>query len=321
MKKKYYILLSLLFIFIFLFFYFFIGIKSDKPGFAFNKQHNAIWISHKWVGENMSELEIEKLVSNFEKYEFDTIFVHSGPLDGMGNVNKDLYPYAKQFITYAKSLNPDIEYQAWLGQIRSKIDLESPSVRENIAKLSKHLVSDIGFDGIHFDIEPVWDEDYAFIKTLEETRKSIPNAKISVALAEFIPKLLISLTKNSKNWKNYNSQVNYTNVSLYADQIVDMVYDTGINSEFWYKLLVREQTIWLSNILEGKELFIAIPSYEDNLRASNPDIENIENGLKGVRDGLNNIRSNVETFSGIAVYSYWETDNAEWNTYINNWVK
>ena len=83
----------------------------------------------------------------------------------------------------AKTFNEDIQYQSWLGQIRSKIDLSNQNVRDNITKLSMLLTQIIGFDGIHYDIEPVWDGDLDFIKLLEETEKKLTDEKlISVAL-------------------------------------------------------------------------------------------------------------------------------------------
>lgn len=301
---------------------FFIGISSNQSGSYFNKGHNAIWIGHAWVGEEKSYNEIKDLVDTLEKHEIDTVFVHTGPLNYDGNVDPEIYKYAISFLDQAKKLNNNIEYQSWLGQIRRKINLSDKDVRINVAKLSLMLTQMIGFDGIHFDIEPVWDDDLDFIELLKDTREIMPdNKKISVALAEFIPKSVIHFTEAIHKFENYNSEVNYLNVAEYADQIVVMAYDTGLDSDWLYKSLLEEQTIWLTDLTQDAEIFIGIPAYEDQKESFNPNVENIFNALHGVINGLNNIRSDKDNFAGIAIYPYWEMDVHEWQDFYDIWIK
>lgn len=180
----------------------------------------------------------------------------------------------------------------------------------------------VGFDGIHFDIEPVGDSDLDFINLLKETRETLPQGKIiSVALAEFIPNSLIWLLTDFHGFENYNTQVNYSNVAKYSDQIVVMAYDTGIKHGWLYRWLVREQTTWLSALLDGKELFVAIPAYDQQKEDFDPAVENVENGVRGIIAGLNNMRSDEENFAGVAIYPYWEIDANEWKIYEDLWLK
>ncbi len=304
---------------LFLTYYLTIGFSLGRHGSFYNSGHNAVWLGHEWVGEFKSEAEIRELVERLEWAGMDTIFVHSGPLDENGLVSADLYPYAKRFLRIAKAIEPKIEYQAWLGQIRSKIRLEEVEVRENVAASALMMVEEVGFDGIHYDVEPIWDEDMEFIDVLRLTREALPEAKISVAMAEFIPKLLIRLTDDKKEWQNYNSEVNYENVAKYADQIAVMVYDTRVKTDWLYRLLMREQVIWLSDLLEGKELFVGVPAYEDETRDSDPNVENLENALRGLTDGLNNWRSDRDNFAGVAIYAFWEISDDEWEVYDKYW--
>lgn len=304
-----------LFIWIFVF-----GISANRAGYFFNKGHNAIWIGHEWVGEAKNSSEIIKLVNDLKTHDIDTVFVHAGPLKGDGSIDPDTYKYAIQFVEEVKKIDKNIQYQAWLGQIRSKIDLADSEVRHNIAKQAMILGQLVGFDGIHFDIEPIWDEDKDFIKVLAETREILPQEKkISVAMADFIPSSLIWLLEKIYTFENYNTEVNYENVAKYADQIVVMTYDAGASSEWLYKWRVQEQTIWLTNLLRGKEVFIGIPAYEGELLDER--IENLENGLLGVIKGLNNFRSDEENFAGVAIYPYWEIDEKEWKVYKELWMK
>lgn len=315
---------------------FVVGFSSNQPGSFFNKSHNAIWIGHEWVGESKTDQEIQELVNNFKKYEIDTVFVHVGPINQNGGVDPETYKFSLNFVDKAKIFDEDIEYQAWLGQIRRKIDLSNDVIRHNISNLCIILAEIVDFDGIHFDIEPVWDGDRDFIKLLAEVREDLGDEKkISVALAEFIPQSILWLIEHFYTFENYNSEVNYLNVAAYADQIVTMVYDLDIGSSWLYRWIVSEQTIRITDLIgdntkggTGKEVFIAIPAYDENKEldaiADNAEmdaVENIENGLRGIVKGLNNFRSNENSFAGVAIYSYWEVDEEEWEIYENLWLK
>ncbi len=304
-----------------LFWYFIMGIYMSQNGSYFNKGHNAIWISHEWVGEYKSNVDISNLVNTLRKYQIDTVFVHTGPIQADGRIDPKTYNYAVDFLRKAQVLDKNIKYQAWLGQIRSKINLSDEVVRHEITKQTMILSQLVGFDGIHFDIEPVWDNDTDFIKLLKETRETLPiDKKISVALAEFIPNSAIWMVENFHKFENYNTQVNYSNVAKYADQIVAMAYDTSIKSPWLYKWLVKEQTIWLTRLLKGKEVFIGIPAYDEASQSFDPRVENMENGLRGIIAGLNNTRSKEGNFAGVAIYPYWEIDGKEWKTYEDLWM-
>ncbi len=300
----------------------FIGFNSDQSGIHFDKGKNALWLGHEWVGDYKSDAELKELAVSLKKNNIGTLFVHSGPLKEDGSIDPTTYKYSINFVDKMRKFAPEIQLQAWIGQLRGKIDLKEELVRKNIAQQAKFLTQLVEFDGIHFDIEPVWDGDSAFIDTLEKTRNSIPQDKvISVALAEFIPQSVVISTKPFHEFKNYNTEKNYKNVGAHADQIVAMVYDTGIKTPWIYRWLVKEQTIWISNLYDDKEVFVGIPAYDEETEAFDPKVENLENGLKGVISGLNNSRSNEDVFGGVAIYPEWEMSDEEWQTYQNLWLK
>lgn len=317
--------LSVSVVVLFLIWYYIIGISTNHKGSFFNKGHNAVWIGHEWVGQYKSNEEVAGLVENLRKHKIDTVFVHTGPIREDGTIDPVTFTYAVNFLEKARATDGGIHYQAWLGQIRNKINLDEGGIRAEIAKQSVVLTKVVGFDGIHFDIEPVWDEDEAFISLLKETREVLPEAKkISVALAEFIPSSFVWLVKNFRELENYNTQINYRNVAKYADQVVAMAYDTSIKKPWFYRWLVQEQTIWLTDLLDGREVFIGIPAYDkvtENFDPQVENVENVENGLRGIVAGLNNIRSEKDNFAGVAIYPYWEIEEEEWRTFENLWLK
>ncbi len=300
---------------------FVVGISAGRKGSFYNKGHNAIWIGHEWVKEEKSLQEVQSLVRDFKTYQIDTVFVHTGPIGPDGKIEPEVFEQAVNFLTNARKFDENIKYQAWLGQIRSKLNLDDPEIRKNTANLCT-IMSMTGYDGVHFDIEPVSDDDIAFIELLKECREAYPqDFTISVALAEFIPQSFLWFTADVLNLENVNSEINYENVAQYADQLIVMTYDTGIKKEWKYKWLIKEEIIRLTTLLPDKEVFIGIPSYEDDKVGFDPDVENVRTGVSGIIMGLNDIRSNKESFAGIAIYPYWEMDGSEWYTFENLWLK
>jgi len=303
--------------------FFSIGFHSNQPGSYFDKGQNAVWLESTWVKEKKSLEEIESLVKTLNENKIGTVFVHSGPFNKDGSLDNENYLALTSFLEKIRSFDENIKYQAWLGQIRGKIDLEDEEVRHEIAKQAMTLTEIVGFDGIHFDIEPVWDEDLSFVETLRETREKISaNKEISVALAEFIPRSVLWTLGKFREFPNHNSEVIYRNVAEYADQIVVMVYDTDIDSPRLYRWLIAEQTVWLSRVMdEDTNLLVGIPAYEEVKEGFNPIAENVETSLTGVLRGLNNIRTKDKKVDGIAIYRFNEMSDDEWSDYANIWLK
>jgi len=332
---------------------FFVGLKADRGGAFYNKGHNAIWVAHEWAQEAKTDREIQNLVILLTAHDINTIYLHVGPLRPDGKIDPNTYEATLNFVEKVKYQRADMKILAWMGQVRNKLDLADESVRRNILNMCMIFTKMIGMDGVHYDIEPVWDEDEDFIKLLGETREVLDTGTgvvygdggagssagtgdsgdsgadsgqkiLSVALAEFIPNSFVWWTENVAKFQNYNTEKNYLNVAAYADQIVDMVYDTGIDRDFLYKWFVKEQVVWVSDLMDedgarGTDLLIGVPVYDEAKMGFNPEVENIGNALLGVINGLNDIRASHENFTGIAIYPEWEMDEKEWEIYDGLW--
>ncbi|MBT3864916.1 hypothetical protein HOE67_04205 [Candidatus Peregrinibacteria bacterium] len=317
------VLVILLMVWVFVF-----GVKAGKLGAFYNQDHNAIWIGHDWAESEKSDAEIFGLVDKLSRHDIDTIYIHSGPLNSEGGIAPAKYAATVNFVEKVKFARSDMKVLAWLGQLRHKINLGNPDIRRAIVSTCLIFTEMVGMDGVHYDIEPVWDEDEDFIKLLAETREVFDSRLdndgrkriLSVALAEFIPDSFIWLTNEVTGFENYNTEVNYLNVAKESDQIVDMVYDTGIDYDYLYKWFVKEQVIWVTSLLggasdedvAGTEFFVGVPSYDEGGEGFDPDVENVGNAMTGIINGLNDIRSEEDFFTGIALYAEWETDDAEW---------
>ena len=306
---------------LFLGIFYFVGVPRFWQKFEYNKNDNAVWAGHEWIGERKTFDQIKEFVENLQKHGISNVFLHVGPILENGKIEQKSYIYSSYFLRQAKRINKDIKYQAWLGQVRGKLDLSDENILKNTANQCRIFGEFIGFDGIHFDIEPVSDDDKDFINLLKECRENMSQEKVlSVALPDIIPNSFLWYTDKIFKFNNVNSEVNYKNVAKYADQIVVMLYDTKLNSQWFYKKFVSEEVTRITSLFENKKIFFGIPAYEKGHLGFDPSVENVKNGILGVIMGLDNLRSNLDSFAGISIYPYWEISDEEWQTFDELWL-
>lgn len=296
-----------------------VGPADSHEGAFYNKGKNAVWLQHSWIDTEYSWETISQLLNSLEKYGITYAYLHSGPVEKNGKVPEYRYVYAKQFMSRAKAVNPNIKIYAWLGQKREKIDLNDAVVRLEIVKMAKFFMDDVGFDGVHYDFEAINGYDQGFIDLVEETAAAVGKENVSVALEEYIPDYILWGLSFFDEVKDSVSEDLVMRISDDVDQFVFMSYDTGVDDPEWYRWLVKQEIVAVTRLLPDHRVLVGIPSYDEGFSNFNAEAENIESALKGVIDGLNNRRSVREAFEGVAVYSYWETDSEEWRTYDLLW--
>lgn len=306
--------------------FFIVGWHNDPKGQSFSSGRNAIWLDHQWVDTPYSEETLERLGQLLTDHEIRYVYLHTGPIDSDGSVLQTLYPEAFSFLNFMKSRFPNLEWYTWLGQKRSQIDLDDPHVRSQIVQAGQALIEEIGFEGIHYDIEPIRAEDDGFISLLRETRLMLPETPLSVAADEWQPKALSQWLANRLGISivSYWSTDQFKEVMGFVDQVVIMGYDTSLATEEWYRWFLEQQVIYGSKIAKEMQtpLLIGLPAYNHgDAQTFHPEVENIENGLHGVTQGLSNIRSDSEWVWGVALYPYWEMDEAEWASVDELWLK
>ncbi|QQR54459.1 glycoside hydrolase family 18 protein [Candidatus Peregrinibacteria bacterium] len=298
------ILLFVLFfsIFSFMVIWFWFGIhveKDHEPALAF-------WLPHEFsTGQQNSQTLLEK----FQGLPVTDLYFHVGPIEPDGTLAKDLSLSAEDLAAL-----PSTNY-AWIGQIRSKVPLENAAVRQKIIDSCQWLLMQ-GFDGIHLDIEPVREDDSDFLLLLQEMRSALPTASISIAMDEWQPHGFTQLLAKHFEvpMESYWSTEQVESVLPYVDQLVVMTYDTGFRDPDLYSWWVEQQTLALSKrVGSDTELFIGIPCYNRGTRFD-PLAENVQSSLKGYLRGVQNLRTQTEHVTGLAVYPYWEMDETEWTS-------
>lgn len=297
------------------------SIKTGSTG------RNAMWARHDWVGASNDNAAYNELVETASRHQITDIYFHVGPLNRRGEIEPEKYPFAGRLVTRIRSRTSSIRMHAWIGQIEKAgggpLDLSDMAIRRRIVDTGR-IFLDLGFDGVHFNIEPIYTGNRDFIDLLKRAKEiTVRTQKIlSVSCDEpepFAGANMLARTFMDKAgfWK----LAYYKEISGIVDQMAVMMYDTAIPFNWIYSSLVSRQTKQLVNKLNSDVLlFIGIPSYDNKSKGFHPEAENVASAIRGIQLGLQNTDpARLKSF-GIAVYAEWTTDPDEWRIFEREWL-
>jgi len=265
----------------------------------------AFWMEPAWSTGEVNDFVTLK--SQIQEFNISDLYFHVGPLDAYGSLADDLKIDAANLAALSTT------NYAWIGQIRGQIDIDDELIREEVILSAKEMINQ-GFDGIHIDIEPFRSEDESFYSLVEEMRAAMPGIPISIAMDQWQPHTLTQFFASyyGVSIESYWDTSQVERIAEYVDQMVVMTYDTGFTTPELYIWWVEQQVIALSKRMDDDtEIFIGIPSYEKAV-SIDPATENVQTGLEGFQSGMTNLRTDLTTLAGVAIYSYWEMDEDEW---------
>lgn len=264
----------------------------------FDRGRNGIWLPHACYAGGGGE--VAAVAARLRDRGFRDLYVHAGPLRDDGTIADPPGPALRAL----REAFPEARLFAWLGARLDRVPLEDPSWRARVVDTVATLEGS-GFDGVHFDLEPVPDGSAAYLLLLEEVGTATRGL-----VGQAIPR------RGPFGWSGP-----YTEATMArADQTVLMAYDTLSPSRKLYVAFVRwqaERLLRSANRVGRGEVTIGVPTYEDNRPISNPEVENLATACAGVRAALE--REPSLSFAGVAVYAYWVTDASEWDAYDRSW--
>ncbi len=274
--------------------------------------------------------EIEALAADLQQRQIHTIFVYVSYLKPTGEFNPT-YDHAREFVAAMNQIAPEIEVQAWLGvpvQVppgtpggSGYVDLANEAVQNKIADFGQLLVRDFGFDGVHLDAEPVVTGDLALLNVLDKLRTAIGSqGRLSIAGREITP-LFPEADLVFNRWFTWRGDY-YREVARRVDQIAVMAYDSHASLDWWYEQWLRHQVVALSNSLKDTttQIYVSVSTSKEKSSSHDPEVENMDNGLRGVVSGLNDADTQPGRITGVGIYAYWETTDDEWQTYTELWL-
>lgn len=306
---------------------------TNYPSVHFNKGQNAIWLEHAWAGAPHRQSDIDTLAAQLTREQIAYVFVHVGPLDSDGTISDQIEPYPEMFVHEMHAQAPNIKVFAWIGQLEAAsggpadevVNLALAQTRFNIAATADRFVRHDGFDGVHYDIEPISNNNSHFLDLLIETRATLPAGSIiSVSAEKWAPNahiadMLYHAGRAGQWWTSYYLAA----VASHVDQLVVMTYDSGMPNAQAYQIFVQQETKHILAAIDTAkrppQLLIGVPTYSGDSAWFHSSAENMTSALAGVTAGLNSSTDTTD-FTGVAIYRLGVTRESDWQVYERTWL-
>ncbi|WP_431036515.1 hypothetical protein ACQYWQ_20660 [Streptomyces sp. P6-2-1] len=287
---------------------------------------DALWLGHAWVDGRKDAGDLDRLAERLRYTGIRDLYVHAGPLEHDGTLPKKLYPKAGRLVDGLHARLPGLRVQAWLGDV---LDTETPdglhmadaATRAAILTSSRQIL-DAGFQGLHFDFEPLHsgDSDFLGLLTRLHTLTAARHAPLSVAAHQIdpLPDLHTAFGAVSGHEK-YWSQAYFGQVARRVDQIAVMSYDTAMPLESLYGGYVAQQTELALEVTPPEtDLLMGMPFFHENKPGHRAAAETVPAAVRGARLGL--ARTDRERIRfGLALYVDFAATEADWKAYRDNW--
>jgi hypothetical protein len=306
-----------------------VGLRQLKPPEA-EVQPNALWIGTEWTYEEHEPEAIADFVEQLHEHDIGTVYAWVSWLQEDGTWRgAENFAKVRVFANQLKAVYPEVELHGWIS-FPANLDedgyrLDDEELQQNIADFSASVVGELGYDGIFLNVEPVWDGDESFLALLRKVRTSVGDeVPVSAAIppdwspedADIpVPPLIVPGTVWAKEYKQ--------SVALLTDHMAIMAYNSGLSSaedyEVWMAYQVATFAEAISELGEGTNLLIGIPTYDEELPGHDPEVESVPAALRGLDEGLSQAGEAAAFVQGVAIYAGWTTDETEWQQF-NDWL-
>lgn len=291
---------------------------------------DALWLGHAWVGGQPGSTGAAKTDADFRALAavvrssgIKDLFVHDGPFEMDGSLDQTRSSKAEWFIDSVHRDLPGVRVQAWLGQVvgDSALQLDDAATRNRVVA-GVGAALDRGFDGVHFDFEPVPDGDSGFLDVLGAARTVAQShhALLSASVPQVEPLSGFRMPGNylaghPKWWtQDYLRQV-----AVHCDQVAVMAYDTSLPTAWAYRGYVARQTqVALEAVPQNVELLMGVPAFHSHDPGHWTGAETVHAALDGVRLALG-AHAPTRPF-GVAMYVDFAATPADWAAYRTDWL-
>ncbi|MHC3473466.1 glycoside hydrolase family 18 protein [Streptomyces sp. 7R007] len=305
-----------------------VNYTGDPADGTYTRNRDALWLGHAWVDGRKGDADVDALARRLRGTGIRDLYVHAGPLEHDGTLPASACPKAPWLIDAVHRKLPGVRVQAWLGDVLASegpegMRLERAATRAAVVRSARHVLA-AGFDGAHFDLEPLHSGDRHYLALLDalhrETRAR--GGVLSVAAHQIDPlpafhSVWGTLTGHPKWW----SQEFFGQVARRVDQIAVMSYDTMQPLPGLYGGYVAQQTSLALEVTPGStDLLMGLPFFHDNRFGHMARAETVPAAVRGVRLGLTRTDADRARF-GVALYVDFAATEADWTAYDNDWAR
>ncbi|MFF8411724.1 glycoside hydrolase family 18 protein [Streptomyces omiyaensis] len=304
-----------------------VSYAGDLRDDARTRGKDAYWIGHAWVDGRKKDADLQALAERLKGTGIRDLYVHAGPLEHDGTLPADRHPRARWLTDGVHRVLPGVRVQAWLGDVLADegpngLRLSDAASRTAVVASARQVLG-AGFDGVHFDLEPLQSGDADYLTLLDDLRRTTKarEAVLSVAAHQIDPvpgahSALGLFGDNGKWW----SQEYFGEVARRVDQIAVMSYDTWMPLESLYGGYVAQQTaLALEATPVSTDLLMGLPFFHEDDLGHHEDAETVAAGVRGVRLGLGRTDPGRERF-GVALYVDFAEEPADWTAYRTGWL-
>ncbi|MGW0941727.1 glycoside hydrolase family 18 protein [Streptomyces sp. NPDC002623] len=301
---------------------------GDPADGTYTRGKDAIWLGHAWVDGRKKDADVKALADRLRDTGMRDLYVHAGPLEHDGTLPESAYANARWFIAAVHREAPQLRVQAWLGDVLASespngMRLERAATRAAVVRSAEEILA-VGFQGTHFDLEPLHSDDADYLTLLDALRTvtRAHDAQLSVAAHQIDPvpgfhSFWGTTTGHPKWW----SQKFFGQVARRVDQIAVMSYDTMQPLEGTYGGYVAQQTsLALEVTPPGTDLLMGLPFYRENRFGHWAHAETVAAAVRGVRLGLSRTDADRANF-GVAAYVDFTATETDWTSYEEGWVR
>ncbi|RCG32761.1 hypothetical protein DQ384_04610 [Sphaerisporangium album] len=295
------------------------SLGTPSPG-AVTRGRDAAWLGHAWVDGRNGDPQVAALAAHLRGTGVSDLYVHTGPIEVDGTLPTSLYPRAGWAVGALRRALPGVRVHAWLGQRLDPgmLDLSDAQTRANIVRTAGQVMA-AGFDGVHYNFEPLDSGDLGLLDVLDRTRAALPPGRLlSLSVHQLEPLPGLSTASELVLGRAALWTAGYLReVARRLDQVAVMTYDTAQPTQALFSGYVRRQTaLALAAVPTGTTLLIGVPAYHDPTWTHHPSAETMRASIHGVRLGLG---GDTRRSFGVALYVDFTATEADWDEYRRGW--
>ncbi|MEJ3654699.1 hypothetical protein WEH80_17160 [Actinomycetes bacterium KLBMP 9759] len=292
---------------------------GGTPGPA-TRGGDALWMGHAWVDGRRGPADVDALAALVRETGIRDLYVHAGPFADDGTLDPALRPSARWLVEAVHAAAPGVRVQAWLGDVVAddRLRLDDPATRSRLLEGARQVLAD-GFDGVHYDFEPVADGSAAYLELLAATsamtRENDAVLSVAVNQVEMVAGMHLpgQLAFGRPHWWSF---AYFAAVARAVDQVAVMSYDTGVPFEAGYAGYVAVQTrLAMRAVPADVELLMGVPAFRDGVMHT--EAETVAAAVRGIRLGLGAAPGRPV---GAAVYVDFEATQEDWAQYRSGWA-